>query len=208
MLSRDGVRLVTLETREAARPDARAELEALAREGLELWLLSGDAPERVREVAAALGISPDRVLGGLTPEQKAAQVAALDRDDTLYLGDGVNDSLAFARAFCAGTPAIDRPVMPARSRLLPARRGARAVARGARTSRSGCARWSRRNLVIALAYNVVAIAACLRGAMSPLRAAVVMPLSSLTILLLTAHALAEPKRKARALASGLQEAAA
>ncbi len=44
-------------------------------------------------------------------------------------------------------------------------------------------------LAISLAYNVVALATALAGHMSPVRAAIFMPLSSLSILLFTAAAL-------------------
>jgi Cu2+-exporting ATPase len=43
----------------------------------------------------------------------------------------------------------------------------------------------RRILAIALAYNVVTVAVSLAGLMTPLRAAVVMPLSSLSLILFT-----------------------
>jgi Cu2+-exporting ATPase len=49
----------------------------------------------------------------------------------------------------------------------------------------------RRVLALSLSYNVVAVAICLAGAMSPLRAAVTMPLSSLGILLFTLWQLRE-----------------
>ena len=44
--------------------------------------------------------------GGLTPEQKRDWVLAHDERDTLMLGDGANDSLAFDAAFARGTPVI------------------------------------------------------------------------------------------------------
>jgi cation transport ATPase len=49
----------------------------------------------------------------------------------------------------------------------------------------------RRNLVLSVSYNALTVAACLAGAMTPLRAAVAMPLSSLTILLVTVASLRE-----------------
>jgi Cu2+-exporting ATPase len=172
------------------------ELEALQREGLGVWLLSGDAPERVTHTARALGIPPENARASQSPEQKGAAVAALDASDTLYLGDGVNDSLAFARAFSAGTPAIDKPVMPARSDFFLLGEGLaplRAALHASRRLRR-VVRW---NLAIALSYNALAIAACLSGAMTPLRAAIAMPLSSLTILLFTARVLARPMQGGR-----------
>lgn len=189
----DGVPAHAFRTRELLRIDARRELERLQAAGLDVWLLSGDAPARVREVADALAIPLTHARGALSPDDKAALVEQIDREDTLYLGDGVNDSLAFSRALVAGTPAIDRPVLPAKSDFfllgdgIGAIGAALAVARRLRAT-------VRRNLLVSIAYNLVTVAACLAGAMTPLRAAVAMPLSSLSILALTAASLSARRR--------------
>jgi cation transport ATPase len=46
-----------------------------------------------------------------------------------------------------------------------------------------------RNLAAAIVYNVIAVALCYSGQMSPLLCAVFMPLSSLSILVVTAFSL-------------------
>jgi P-type Cu2+ transporter len=194
--------------REAVRADARRELAALQSEGVGVWLISGDAPERVRAMALELGVPEERALGGQRPEDKAEAVRRIDRRDSLYLGDGVNDSLAFDAALCAGTPAIDRPVMPGKADFFLLGEGLAPLREALALSRKLRA-VVRRTLALALAYNVLAIATCLLGLMTPLRAAVAMPLSSLSLLLLTAYSLA-PERPSSAapVAHDLQEAAA
>jgi Cu2+-exporting ATPase len=190
VLSVDGAKKYAFFTREALRSDARAELAKLRAAGCDVWLLSGDAPARVAAVADALAIAPDHALASLSPDDKATAVARLDREDTLYLGDGVNDALAFSRALVAGTPAIDRPVLPGKCDFfllgdgIAALGSALAVARRLRAT-------VRRNLAVSLAYNAVTVAACFAGAMTPLRAAIAMPLSSLTILAATVYSLRE-----------------
>jgi Cu2+-exporting ATPase len=190
------------------RADARREVAALQSEGVGVWLISGDAPERVQAMARALGVPEERALGGQRPEDKAEAVRRIDRQDSLYLGDGVNDSLAFEAALCAGTPAIDRPVMPGKADFFLLGEGLAPLREALALSRKLRA-VVRRTLALALAYNVLAITICLLGLMTPLRAAVAMPLSSLSLLLLTAYSLAPgrtgtPEQVAR----GLQEAAA
>jgi len=100
---------------ERLRPDARATFAFFAREGVELKVLSGDAPETVAAVAADAGIPTENVLAGselpddavalrevalranvigrVSPEDKKRVVEAL-HDAGRYVamvGDGVND---------------------------------------------------------------------------------------------------------------------
>jgi len=187
VLSRDGVLVVPLETREALRPDARREVATLA-ETHPVWLLSGDAPARVVALADSLGVPAERALGGLSPEEKAARVKAIDRQDTLFVGDGVNDALAFEAAFTAGTPAVDRPVMPSRSDFFLIGEGLGPLHR-ALASALHLRRVVHRILAISLAYNALAISASLLGLMSPVAAAISMPASTLTLIFFTVAAL-------------------
>ncbi len=204
VLARDGGLVAAFPMRDSVRPDAKREIAALREEGVDVWLLSGDAPQRVHEMAERLGVSPQQALGGQKPEDKAARVAALDRSDTLYLGDGVNDSLAFERALCAGTPAIDRPVMPGKSDFFLLGEGIGSIREALRLSHR-LRQVVRRVLAVALVYNVIAVAVCLAGAMTPLRATVAMPLSSLSLLLFTLYSLSPSRRPASARVPSLRE---
>jgi P-type Cu2+ transporter len=120
----------------------------------------------------------------MSPGDKAAALAALDAHDTMMVGDGLNDAPAFAAAFCAGTPAMDRPVLPARADFCF--RGAQA---GAVAALFGVAERHavvvRTNLALALAYNATTLVTCVLGAMTPVLCAVLMPLSSLALVLHT-----------------------
>lgn len=183
-LTRNGELVSPLETREVLRSDARVELGRLRDRGYGLWLLSGDAPSRVEVLAQSLGISPGRARGGLSPEQKADEVRALSNDDVLYLGDGVNDALAFEASLAAGTPAIDRPVMPGKSDFFLVGEGLAPIQDALDEARH-LRKVVQRVLSISLGYNVFAITAALLGVMSPVAGAISMPASTLTLLLIT-----------------------
>jgi Cu2+-exporting ATPase len=204
VLSRDREPVAAFPMRDSVRPDAEREIAALRQEGADVWLISGDAPTRVQEMAHRLGVSPRHALGGQRPQDKAAVVAALDSADTLYLGDGVNDSLAFERALCAGTPAIDRPVMPGKSDFFLLGEGIGSIREALRLSRQ-LRQVVRRVLAVALAYNAVAVAVCLAGWMTPLRATVAMPLSSLSLLLFTLYSPSPARRPRPAPVPSLRE---
>jgi Cu2+-exporting ATPase len=184
----DGHLRLILPTRERIRPDAAAELAALRRAGHELWILSGDAQGRVDALAGRLGISGDRALGERSPQGKAAWLAATDRGDTLFIGDGVNDSLGCEQAHCSGTPAIDRPFLPARSDFYFVTPGLAPVALALRAARH-LARVVRRNLVIAIGYNAAAVSLAWAGLMKPWLAAILMPSSSILVVLTTVMSL-------------------
>ncbi|HEY0712739.1 MAG TPA: HAD family hydrolase, partial [Polyangia bacterium] len=176
---------------------AALEIASLKADGHAVHLLSGDAPARVEAVAQSLGIPLANAHGGLDPASKARTVADLDHEDTLYLGDGINDSLAFDRALCAGTVAVDRPVLPGKAAFFLVGEGLAPLRRGL-VEAQRLRRVVRRVFALSLSYNVVAVTICLVGLMTPLRAAVTMPLSSLGILLFTLWQLREGRPVRRA----------
>ncbi len=184
VLAIDGRTTATFDFEEETWSDAPREVAALLREGYEVHLLSGDRTARVEALAAQLEIPPAHARGDLTPEAKAAVVAALDHSDTLMVGDGLNDGPGFDRAFCTGTPAVDRAHLSARADFYFTGEGVsavRLVLAAARRFRSVV----RTNLAVALAYNVVALGFALAGRIDPVMAALLMPASSLTVVLLT-----------------------
>jgi Cu2+-exporting ATPase len=192
VLSADGVVLAELETLEILRRDAAHEAAELAREGYELWLASGDAQERVTEVGERTGVPVQRALGDLSPDDKRALIARLDHADTLMIGDGINDGPALSLASCSGTPAVDRPFVPARTDfyfLTPGLHPVRAALHVARSVR----RVIHTALGFATAYNLLAVGLCYAGLMRPWLAALLMPASSLLVLTYTALSLA-PRR--------------
>lgn len=181
----DGALLARLAPAEEFKADAAGEIAALRNAGYELFLLSGDAQAKVDRAAAALGLPPDHAEGGLDPEAKASRVRDLDRHDTLMVGDGLNDSPSFAAAWCAATPAVDRPVLPGKADFFFLGDGINAIGRSLAEARR-LRQVVRDNLVFAIVYNVAAIACCAAGLVTPVAAAVFMPASSVAVVTLTA----------------------
>ncbi|HEX6242998.1 MAG TPA: HAD-IC family P-type ATPase, partial [Polyangiales bacterium] len=191
--SADAQLLLALPLSEVARPHAAEELRQLERAGYELWIASGDHGARVERMAATLGVDAARTLGDLTPSDKLALIERLDRRDTLMLGDGINDGPALARAHCSGTPAIDRPFVPSRADfyfLTPGLSPVRLCLRVARAVRATV----HKALWFAGLYNVGAVALAYAGLMRPWLAAVLMPASSVAVLVFTASVLSTRSR--------------
>jgi Cu2+-exporting ATPase len=182
--AKDGTVLASLTTVEELRQDAAAEVAALASAGYEPWILSGDSADATRAMADAVGIPAARAFGSRSPEGKAAWLAEHPGPRTLFVGDGINDGLVADAAYCAGTPAIDRPFMAARCDFYFVTPGLRPI-RAALETAHRLAGVVRTNLVIAIFYNAVTVSLALAGLMTPLWCAVLMPLSSVSTVLAT-----------------------
>ncbi|HHQ48188.1 MAG TPA: heavy metal translocating P-type ATPase [Acidobacteria bacterium] len=163
------------------RPDSAGAVAELERRGWRVELLSGDHPEVVRAVAAQVGIDPALARGGASPEDKVRAVEEAAAGGTVVMvGDGVNDAAALAVATVgigvhggaeAALAAADVYLRePGLTPLLHLVEGA-----------SRTLAVIRRHLGFSLAYNAIAISLAMAGLMSPLLAAVLMPASSIVV---------------------------
>ncbi len=177
----DGRILAWFRVAEAVREDAVEEVANLRKLGQEVFILSGDRPEKVEAMRERLGLAAGSAVAGMTPEGKAAWVRELDAGDTLMIGDGANDSLAFDAATCRGTPAVERGLLESRADFFFLGRGLAGIRRlieAAAVRR----RAIERVLGFAIVYNLIVVAVAVSGHMNPLVAAVVMPASALVTL--------------------------
>jgi Cu2+-exporting ATPase len=179
----DGQARGVLAVGDRIRPEARAVVEALRGMGMKVEIASGDHPDTVATVAARLGIQHAR--GGLGPSEKIAVVQAAP--GTAMVGDGVNDAAAMRAASVAiavrGATDVAVGVADVHPLRGDALLGLPRLFEGARAT----LRVVRRNLGISATYNVVFAGAAAVGWVNPLAAAILMPLSSLSVIAL-AHA--------------------
>ncbi len=174
--------LAVLELADERRPDAVEAVAGLQNAGLEVWLLSGDRAQAVQRIADELGI--EQRLAGMTPEQKLAEVQALQsRGGTgAMVGDGVNDapvlagaqvSIAMGNATELAQASADMVLL---SEHLPHLTDGVLMAR--RTLKI-----IRQNLAWALLYNAIALPLAVTGHVAPWMAAIGMSASSLLVVL-------------------------
>jgi Cu2+-exporting ATPase len=160
---------------DALRPEAARVIEALQRAGLRVVVASGDHPSVVEAVARRLGIEEHH--GGMSPQDKADLTAGRA---SWMIGDGINDGPALRAARVgmavsggaeialevADVSSVQEGLGPALVLWDGASRARRAV---------------RANIGFALAYNLLFASLAFAGLVTPLVAAIIMPLSSISV---------------------------
>ncbi|MCB1277089.1 heavy metal translocating P-type ATPase metal-binding domain-containing protein [Prosthecobacter sp.] len=185
VLMRDGAVLAAFRFRDELRAESVQEVRHLHERRIEVCVLSGDRAAKVAEIAHKLELPDLCWMAELTPEAKAQWLRGRNRDDTLYVGDGANDSLAFDEALCAGSPVTGRSFLEQKADFFFLGHSLRFVSglmNVARLHRLA----TRRVFAFSVTYNIATAVIGFTGHLSPLAAAILMPLSSVCTLSLVA----------------------
>ncbi|XP_042430004.1 copper-transporting ATPase PAA1, chloroplastic-like isoform X2 [Zingiber officinale] len=82
------------------REDAQLVVETLAKQGINIYMLSGDKKNAAEYVASMIGIDKRKVLYEVKPEEKKRFISELQKEKQIVamVGDGINDAAALASA--------------------------------------------------------------------------------------------------------------
>lgn len=183
-LTVDRVPVAVLIIQDKVKPEAHSVIEQLRKDEVNIQLLSGDSCLVSKSVAKKIGIYPDRVFGGLTPEAKGDMVKNLIQSGVKcgFCGDGVNDALALKSSYLGvavrggvNTVVEVADVFFTTTSLF----GVIELVRGSRRT----VRLLYAMFGLSVVYNIVAIILAMSGNIGPLGAALIMPASSLTVIL-------------------------
>jgi Cu+-exporting ATPase len=169
--------------KDAVKPGAREVVQALERQGLKIYLVTGDNLLTAESIAKQTGIKPENVFAQVRPEQKAEFVKKLQQQGqrVAFVGDGINDApaleqadlgVAVSRASDVAREAADIILLKSEIEAVPESLGlARATLRTIH-----------QNLFWAFFYNAIGVPLAALGFMSPILCAVAMGLSDLVVI--------------------------
>ncbi len=172
--------LGSIDVADPIKPTAASAVRRLRALGIETVLLTGDNERTAAAVAAKLGLG--RVLAGVVPAEKAAEVRRLQAEGRCVgmVGDGVNDAPALAAAdvgMAMGT-GTDVAMQTAGVTLM---RGDPLLIGDAIAVSRATYRKIRQGLFWAFVYNVIGMPAAAFGWLNPMIAGAAMALSSVSV---------------------------
>lgn len=172
----------TFEVADTIRDDSRDALKRLMLSDYQIKMLSGDRKEVAFNIAQRVQLDSTSVHAELTPESKSEMIRKADH--AMMVGDGANDAIALSEASVgvAVMGAMDISLRAADVYLSTP--GLQPVVQLMTLSRETM-KVIRRNLILSLLYNSTSVVLAFCGLISPLTAAIIMPLSSLTVLIST-----------------------
>ncbi|MEL7498969.1 MAG: heavy metal translocating P-type ATPase [Planctomycetota bacterium] len=182
----DGRLVAVISMGDRLRHDSRSAIEAIRNECWQVGILSGDHPSIVHQIADQLDIATEMALGGLSPEEKVDHVHESHQTypTVVMVGDGVNDSVALAAATVGIAVHGGAEASLSAAPVYFADEGLRPIMNLLGISRSA-RRTMTLNLAISLIYNFAGATLAFLGFIDPLVAAILMPISSLTVVALS-----------------------
>jgi Cu2+-exporting ATPase len=181
----DGIERLRLEIADRLRPDAAPLLRQLRADGIRVTLLTGDRRPAAERIAAELAADsePLEVIAEVLPADKDRVIARLQQGGhrVAMVGDGINDAPALVRADVGIAVGSGTDVAIAGADIvLMTNELARVHAAAALARRT--LRTIRQNIALSIAYNLIMVPLAVAGLITPLVAAISMPLSSLAVI--------------------------
>jgi len=163
------------------RAEAQRLIERLKAKGKKVTLLSGDQTVVAERVAAKLGGM--EVIAEVLPEDKNNVIRELQSQgqQVAMVGDGVNDAPALVRANVGIALGSGTDVSMESADIVLINNDISAVDTAVELS-ARTLRTIKQNIASSIAYNIIMVPLAMGGALTPLIAAITMPLSSLVVI--------------------------
>ena len=177
----DGEEVMVLGVADPLRGNAAAVVARLKDRGIRVALLTGDRRATAEHIAGQLGGM--EVIAEVLPEDKDRVVTGLQERGgrVAMVGDGVNDAPALVRADVGIALGTGTDVSIASADIVLMSAELEKVEQAASLSRRAL-QTIRQNIAISITYNVIMVPLAMAAFVTPLVAAVSMPLSSLAVI--------------------------
>lgn len=161
----------------------REVIASLERNGLKVYMVTGDNRKSARRIAEQTGIEPERVFAEVKPEEKSGIIKSLQAqgERVAFVGDGINDApaletanlgIAVSQASDIAREAADIILLKSDVHVIPEALGlARATLRTIK-----------QNLFWAFFYNAAAVPLAALGFLSPIVCAAAMGVSDVVVI--------------------------
>ncbi|MEG7522407.1 MAG: heavy metal translocating P-type ATPase [Chromatiales bacterium] len=177
----DGKEVALIGIEDRIREEAPALIRDLKAEGMEVTLLSGDRRQAAEAIARRLGGM--EVIAEVLPEEKDQVIQSLQAGGrkVAMVGDGVNDAPALVRADVGIAMGSGTDVSIASADIVLMSSELEKVRLAAGLSRRTL-KTIRQNIGISIVYNLIMVPLAMAAIVTPLVAAISMPLSSLAVI--------------------------
>lgn len=182
LVSIDGQFAGMIAVADTVKKTSKQAVEQLHALGIEVIMLTGDNEATARAIGEEVGI--DHVVASVLPEQKAAHVAALEKQGKIVamVGDGINDAPALATATIGMAVGTGTDIAMEAADITLVRGDLMSIADAILMSKKTI-RNIQQNLFWAFGYNTLGIPIAAVGLLAPWVAGAAMALSSVSVVL-------------------------
>jgi Cu2+-exporting ATPase/Cu+-exporting ATPase len=177
---REGEQVALIQLGDALRADSATLIQSIQQMGISTHLLSGDSEVNTAAIAAETGVESWR--SSLLPEDKAKIVS--EAQDSVMIGDGANDAMAFHAAGLGIAVQGAVEISLKNADIVLTQPGIKSALDALFMARSTL-KIVRTNFIVTLTYNILAGSLAVAGWMQPMWAAILMPISALSVFALT-----------------------
>lgn len=169
--------------RDAVKSKAANVVERLQRQGLKIFLLTGDNSQTAASIAKQVGITPENVFAEVRPEQKAEFVKKLQSqgERVAFVGDGINDAPALTQADLGIAVSRASDIAREAADIILLKSEIEAVPESLELARATL-RTIKQNLFWAFFYNAIGVPLAAFGFVSPIFCAAAMGFSDLIVI--------------------------
>ena len=171
-------KIASFKLNDIIRAESSEVLKNLRATGRKVYLSSGDKKDQVAAISKELGFKEGNYRAELSAKEKSEWVS--QHPLSMFIGDGVNDTLAFSKAYSsiAVNGSVELGLKVADAFLI---KDSLTCIENLFKISDQTIKTIKINLIISIFYNVFGAALAIAGIVTPITAAILMPLSSASV---------------------------